>query len=208
MKKSAKLFTGALSMLLVVFLCACSAGGQPPAGTDAGTDGAHVDITFQYEKQSGYATNQFAVWIEDGAGNLVRTLYATKFTATGGYQNRPDALYRWVEKAGLASMESSAVDAITSATPAAGQLSYTWDLKDVNGNEVPAGDYGFFVEGSLRGRNSVLYSGTITVGDAAVTAEAAATYSFEATADYEALTEEAPETAMIGPVTATFVPAA
>ena len=99
-----------------------------------------VVIEFEYQKPSGRASNQFAVWIEDAGDNHVKTLFATRYTANGGYKARPDSIPTWVEKSGLASMQKSEIDAISGATPRAGSLSYTWDLTDTNGNRVSPGE--------------------------------------------------------------------
>ena len=98
-----------------------------------------VIISFDYERISGPASNQWAVWIEDMDGNLIRTLYATAWTADGGYKTRPDSIALWAEKSGLASMSKDEVDAISGATPRAGTQSYVWDLTDANGNTVAPG---------------------------------------------------------------------
>ena len=163
-------------------------------------------VSFNYEKQSGSASNQFAVWIENIDGQFIKTLYATGFTAKGGYKNRPDSLVLWVEKSGLASMSKAEVDAVSAATPKAGTLSYTWDLTDIDGVIVPNGEYRFFVEGTLRWKNFVLYSGVIKVGDSPATAFADAEYIYEDSERYAALTDAAVENNMIGPVTAEFIP--
>ena len=63
------------------------------------------------------ASSQYAIWIEDAAGRLVRTLYATSSTAKGGYEYRKDALPLWVSKAKPQTIPSAQVDAITGATP-------------------------------------------------------------------------------------------
>lgn len=203
MKKGLLLLSTILCLLL---FGGCASGdksgddSQPPV-SDA------VTITFDYIKQSGYASNQFAVWIEDTEGNMVKTLYATRFTANGGYKNRTDAIPTWVEKSGLASMEKAEIDAITGPTPKSGTLSYVWDLKDESGNRVAPGKYTFCVEGSLRWKNRVLYSGTIEVGDSQAAAQAEAKYFYEASADQQALTDQSPENAMLGKVTAAYIPA-
>ncbi|MDR2558809.1 MAG: hypothetical protein LBC86_04595, partial [Oscillospiraceae bacterium] len=44
-----------------------------PDGDDAAQNPASIQITFDYEKQSGWASNQFAVWLEDTDGNFIRT---------------------------------------------------------------------------------------------------------------------------------------
>jgi len=182
----------AAALLLLSF---CSHAG-------AGPDKAVIE--FEYQKPSGRASNQFAVWIEDAGGNHVKTLFATRYTANGGYKARPDSIPTWVEKSGLASMQKSEIDAISGATPRAGSLSYTWDLTDTNGNRVSPGEYNFFVEGSLRWRNRVLYSGKITVGDNPATVQADVKFFFEGSDNQPALTENSPENSMIGAVTARF----
>jgi len=48
-----------------------------------------VEISFQFSWQSGYATNQFAVWVEDASGNVVKTLDATSYAATGDWTSPP-----------------------------------------------------------------------------------------------------------------------
>ena len=188
----------------IFLLCACTDRAEPAETSDS--DSGKVVITFDYEKQSGYASNQFAVWIEDMDGNHIKTLYVTRFTANGGYKNRPDSIPMWVEKSGLASMQKSEVDAIAGATPKAGALSYIWDLTDVNGNTVSPGEYKFFVEGSLRWKNRVIYSGVIDIGSSQITVEADAEFIYEASDSQAVLTENSPENSMIGTVTASFIP--
>jgi hypothetical protein len=197
------LSVAALTILISFSACKNTNEQSEPSVPESGM----LTVTFDLEKQSGYASNQFAVWVEDADGHLIKTLYATRFTANGGYKNRPDSIPAWVEKSGLASMEKSDIDAITGATPNAGTLSYVWDLTDANDNTVPFGEYSFFVEASLRWKNRVLYSGSITISDATTTAEASAEYFYEASDDQPALTVDSPENAMIGAVTARYAPA-
>jgi len=165
-----------------------------------------VVISFDYIRQSGAASNQHAVWIEDMDGKVIRTLFASRWTANGGYQTRPDSIALWVEKANLANMTSSEVDAVSGATPGTGSLSYTWDLTDMSGNTVTPGDYIFFVEGTLRWKNFVLYSGVIALGAEPVYVHANVELAFEGDGRYAALTETSRETNMIGPVTAVYTP--
>lgn len=209
MQKYNRFFVAIAVMILLFLLCACTAESVPlPAQPDADAGAAHVLITFDYEKQSGYASNQFAVWIENGEGELIRTLYATRFTAKGGYQNRPDAIPTWVKKADLQSMQAAEVDVITGATPKSEQQAFIWDLKDHKGDKVPNGEYTFFVEGSLRWKNRVIFSGVISVGDEPVTVQADAEYIYEASDDQPALAGGSPENAMISGVTVEYAPAA
>ena len=163
-------------------------------------------IIFDYENQSGYASNQFAIWIEDTNGKYIKTLYATKYTAAGGYKDRPDSIFLWVEKSNVSSMNKTEIDTIAGATPKAGTLLFTWDLKDSNGSAVSLGDYKFFVEGSLRWKNRVLYSGVVTIGENPVEAQVNAEFFYEASDEQPALSGDSPENNMISAVTAKYTP--
>ena len=170
------------------------------------TVSGEVVITFEYAKQSGSASNQFAVWVEDMDGNLIKTLYTTGYTANGGYINRPDSIALWVEKSSLPNMQKNEVDAITGATPKAGKLSYAWDLSNLDGETIPAGKYMFFVEGTLRWKNFVLYSAAINISDVSDTVQAKAEFFYESSDRYAALTADSPENNMIENVAVSFTP--
>jgi len=163
-----------------------------------------VSISFDFQKQQGYASNQFAVWVEDMNGNLVKTLYVTKFTAKGGFEQRPDAIPIWVERAGIA--QGGEVDAVTGATPKSCNVSFVWDLADESGARVADGMYRYFVEGTLRWKNHVLFAGEITLDGSATTSEATSEYTYVASNDADALTEASVENAMITGVTAAYIP--
>ena len=176
-------------------------------GTDISvTATGEVVISFYYTRQSGPASNQHAVWIEDVDGQLIKTLFASRWTAEGGYATRPDSIALWAKRAGLADMSSTEVDAVSGATPATGLQSYTWDLTDTYGNPVPQGKYILFVEGTLRWKNFVLYRGEITIGNEPVNIQFEPQFHYESSDRYEALTNDSTENNMIGPVTAEFTP--
>jgi hypothetical protein len=163
-------------------------------------------ISFDFQRQSGHASNQFAVWIEDADGGYVKTLYATRFTAKGGYKNRPDSIPLWVGRSDLAAMSDKQVDAITGATPQTGAQEYSWDLTDESGKLVSAGMYKFFVEGSLRWKNRVLYSGEISLDNVASTVIADEELIYEESTDQPPLSDDSPESSMIAKVEARHVP--
>ena len=183
---------------------------QPDDDSDASTPttlSGEVVVTFDYEKQSGSASNQYAVWVEDMEGNSINTLYATQWTASGGHKSRPDSITLWVEKSSIASMPDYYVDAISGATPkSSGSQLYAWNLKDINGDTVSPGEYKIIVEGTLRWKNYVLHSCVITIGDAPITVQADAEFVYEASDRQAALTSDSPENAMIGAVTITYSP--
>ena len=123
-----------------------------------------VEISFSYKKKFGFASNQFAVWIEDAKGKYVRSLYATSFTADGGYKRRPNSLPLWVKQSNLAGLSKDQIDAISGATPRAGMLTYRWDGTDAKGAAVTAGEYRLILEATLRNENAVIYSVPVKLG--------------------------------------------
>ena len=152
-----------------------------------------VEVNFTYTKQGGFASNQFAVWIEDAQGRYVKTLYATRFTAAGGWQRRELSLPLWVKQSNLAGKSKAQVDALTGPTPKNGNLRYVWDGTDSAGRSVPAGEYRVLVEATLRNENAVLYTATIKLGERGKAA-AQARYSGSSAA----------ERGMIGQVTVSY----
>ena len=118
-----------------------------------------IRISFDYSRMSTHASNQIAIWVEDKEGNLVKTLLVTDFTAgRRGYRNRDMALSAWVEAADPESRTDEEIDAISSATPIAGSLTYSWDMTDESGVRVPEGCYMVKLEGTLFWESNVLYS--------------------------------------------------
>jgi rhodanese-related sulfurtransferase len=160
-----------------------------------------VAISFDYKEQSGHASNQFAVWIEDGAGKFIKTIYATRFTVAGGFKIRPDSIPLWVERASAASLSDEQIDSISGATPKSATLTYIWDLTDEKGEPVKMdGKYKFFIEGSLRWKNRVLYSGDIGLNIGETNLEPSVEYFYENSPGAGALTAASPEHAMISAV--------
>jgi len=156
-----------------------------------------VEISFPFVRQGGVATNQFAVWIEDEEGNLVKTLYVTDFTAQGGYKTRKEAIPTWVKKSKIAETSGKDIDAVSGATPKTGNLTYTWNCTDQSGNPVSDGNYRFLVEGTFFWESGVLYSGTIAIGG---------TQKSNADAVAEYTSEDTKNKNMIGAVTAVYIP--
>ena len=182
-------------LFAVLFVCTVLALSIPViAFTQNSSAGAYkVEVSFAYTKQNGMASNQFAVWIEDAQGRFIKTLYATRFTAAGGWERRPLSIPQWVKRSNLAGMNKTQIDAITGPTPKSGNLRYTWDGTDSTGRTVSAGEYRVFVEATLRNENQVIYTATVKLGEKGQTA-ARAQYAGSGTA----------ERGMIGPVTVTY----
>lgn len=123
-----------------------------------------LEVSFEYERQKTIASNQFALWVEDAQGNLVKTIDVTRFTGQGGYERRPECLPEWVKKANPSSWTREMVDTVATATPKGGLQVYTWDGHDEAGNLVAPGKYSFVLEANLLWSNRVVYRGTFHYG--------------------------------------------
>ena len=158
-----------LGLFLVIFGAGLSAQTSASSG--------NLEISFSFRRQTGFSTNQFAVWIEDSRGNFVKTLYATKFTASGGWAKRPQSIPLWVDRSGLSALDKKDVDAFSGATPRTGNLSYRWDGTDKNGNAVALGDYRVLLEATLKEDTKVLYSASFALGGESAGTELRPEYS-------------------------------
>ena len=178
------------SLFVLFFLCVVSAFFAP---VKAFAQTNRVEVRFDYARQTKMASNQFAVWIEDAQGRYIKTLYATKYTAAGGWKRREQSIPLWVRQSNLAEMSATQIDAISGPTPRSGALSYTWDGTDSTGRPLPNGEYRVLVEASLYQENRVLYTATVRLGANGQT-NAQAQYFGSSTA----------ERRMLGAVTVTY----
>lgn len=156
--------TGSMLLACVALSYACTSAqaDSKPTRNQSQNSSSSPSLTISFDfKRGGIASSQYAVWIEDAQGRLVRTLYATSFTARGGYAYREDAIPTWVKKSNLSQLITQQVDALTGATPKNGRLTYQWDGTDDNGKQLPAGTYRFYIEGTCYWQSRILYSGNI-----------------------------------------------
>ena len=151
-------------------LCAASAlmaSCAPKPGT--------LELSFNYTRQAGPGSNQYAVWIENAGGEVVKTLFVTEFTSKGrsrdgskparGYTYRTSCTPTWVQHAGAEKLTDEQMDAFTGATPVeSGVQTFTWDFTDQAGNPVPEGTYRFYVEATYNGPSVVTHTGTVIYG--------------------------------------------
>ena len=145
-------------------------------GAAAQTSQPAAELTFTFTRQTGAASNQFAVWIEDAQGKYIKTIYAARYTADGGWKRRASSIPIWVKQSGLSDMTKAQVDALTGATPRTGALTYTWDGTDSRGAPVSAGNYVIILEGTLRWENQVYYRAPIRLGQGPAAAQVSVEY--------------------------------
>ena len=155
----------ALSLLFLCAVSALMASCAPKPG--------ELEISFNYTKQAGPGSNQYAVWIENASGEVVKTLFVTEFTSKGrsrdgskparGYTYRPSCMPTWVKHADAENLTDEQMDAFTGATPAQGGVqAFIWDFTDQDGKPVAKGTYRFYVEATYNGPSVVTYTGTVS----------------------------------------------
>ena len=123
---------------------------------------SEVNVSCQYTAADTHGANQFAVWVENEAGEMVCTVFVTDFTAgRRGYREREMSLSAWVASADPENMSDEVIDAISSATPGSGALTFSWDMCDAEGNRVPDGQYTLKFESNFYMESDVLYTALI-----------------------------------------------
>ena len=128
---------------------------------------ADVEVDFDYKVMSGFASNQFALWVENENGEVVKTLFVTDFTGVKrGYKKREQSLSNWVFTAKPDKMSDVDIDVISRATPKSGTQHFTWDLTDNQGKKVPAGKYFIKLEATLFAGSNVVYTGAVDLSKA------------------------------------------
>lgn len=140
--------------------------------------GKTLEVSFNYLKQAGPGSNQYAVWIENEKGEVVKTLFVTSFTTKGrvrgneqpmrGYLKRPNCVPTWVKSVKAESLSDQQLDAVTGATPKAnGKQTFSWDFTDQQGKKVKDGKYYVKVEATLYQASSIVYTGSFSSKDKA-----------------------------------------
>jgi hypothetical protein len=138
--------------------------------------GKTLEVSFNYQKQAGPGSNQYAVWIENEKGEVVKTLFVTSFTTKGrvrgneqpmrGYVKRPNCVPTWVKASKASEKSDQQLDAFTGATPqASGLQTFVWDFTDQQGKAVQQGTYKVLVEATLYQASDIIYSGTFSTKD-------------------------------------------
>jgi len=137
-----------------------------------------LEVSFDYQKQPGPGSNQYAVWIENEKGDVVKTLFVTSYTTKGrvrgneqpmrGYVKRPNCVPTWVKTSKASEKTDQELDAVTGATPqAGGKQTFSWDFTDQQGKKVKDGKYCVKVEATLYQASTILYTGNFSTKDKA-----------------------------------------
>jgi hypothetical protein len=218
MSKKPKAVCGRIAVMAVVLSLVAAAGlsgcdgqgvpapgiGEEPSTNERGDlpsakapDTDKLTVSFDYEKQSGNSSNQFAVWLEDENGNFLSTLFVTEYIPQGGWEKRP-GIPVWVEAAGLKKMSRKDIDAVSGATPKSGPLTYSYrgELKGPSGSVYSGDRFKVMIEGTLRWENRVEYS-CIVDKNTSIVSDEKTEYISKASDEGEALGEDAEERGML-----------
>ena len=160
-----------ITVMLAAMLLAVAAVAQGKQGKV--TKAKALEVSFNYQKQAGPGSNQYAVWIENEKGEVVKTLFVTSFTTKGrarggeqakrGYIMRPTCVPAWVKASKAEKKTDQQLDAVTGATPQSnGTQTFTWDFKDEQGKAVPRGAYKVKVEATLYFESDIIYTGSFS----------------------------------------------
>ena len=162
-----------LLLLAILSVAATLALAEEPVGTgqsEQEESAGRVDISFDYAKLRGFASNQFAVWVETEKGEYVMSIFVTEWTPKGGWRKRPLALATWVKSAEVQEIDQYDINAFSGPTPKAGRMEFSWDCTHRD-KPVPDGRYHIRIEGTLRNENVALLTATVEVGGPSGTAE-------------------------------------
>ena len=169
--KHIKLFSAIIAVLLLSVIAVAQSSKKAAKSRT-------LEVSFNYQRQAGPGSNQYAVWIENEKGEFVKTLFVTSYTTKGrarggekpqrGYIVRPTCVPTWVKTSKAEEKTDQQLDAVTGATPQSGGTQiFTWDFTDEQGKAVPKGIYKVKVEATLFFDSDIIYTGTFSTKDKA-----------------------------------------
>jgi hypothetical protein len=143
-----------------------AAAGLPLSGTELQGSSepapGTLEISFLFHKAEGVVPSyQIAVWLEDEAGKLVKTLFVSEYLALAGTSLEtvcPD----WVRQSNWDKVEDAEFDAVTRPTPPVDSNSLKFDC---NQRKIVPGTYRFCVQAHIAEDYNILYRGKIEVGE-------------------------------------------
>jgi hypothetical protein len=190
-------FSGLL--ILAANICGSSLA---PAAPVAGK----LQIT--YLVTSDDASRFTAVWLENEAGELVKTLFVSSELAQGAFTVEGDICPDWIRKSHWEKASQAEVDAVSGPTPTAGSGSLTFDLKK---HGIAPGIYSFCMQIHIHDNYNILYTGKINLGERPAETEAEVFYSpsrYDSAEDLlrDVRAQFTPETDLKPPDPATKVP--
>jgi hypothetical protein len=155
---------GRLAGLAVAACLMCAGTGSADLAARQPARAGTLQVTFLYMPPTTIdPTYHTAIWLEDGEGRLVRTLYVSQELSSAEYKMGnvcPD----WVKVAHWGTTPKSEVDAVTAPTPNVGSEAKVFDLAQLG---VKPGLYQFRFQMHVGEDHNVLFRGTLNAGDVA-----------------------------------------
>jgi len=138
--------------------------------SDAFPNGGQLVINFTYSAADGGQVHSpyIAVWIEDEAGEMVKTVSLWYKSRESKYLNE---LTRWatVESAFESAGKTDPVDTVSGATRVAGAYTVAWDGTDADGAAVALGNYFVCIEAAREHGPYELIRGAVAIDGTAST---------------------------------------
>jgi hypothetical protein len=141
-----------------------SSGSSSTPKTSTNTVAGSVAVAFTYTADSssgqwgrpggGVRNPYIAVWIENAAGDLVKTV--SLWHLQNGQDRWLSEMYKWYAASG-------GVETNSSATRAPGSYSVAWDLTDADGKAVKDGTYTVCIEALREHGPYSLVTGTVAI---------------------------------------------
>jgi hypothetical protein len=118
------------------------------------------ELTFNLKNIQSFApSDQMAIWLENPDSSYVKTLYLSEYLSYGGF--RVEGICNdWSSKAAWENVTVEEFDAVTAATPSAGEVKLKLECP---AGIVPDGQYIILLEVHLVDEYNELYSGTLNL---------------------------------------------
>lgn len=127
-----------------------------PAGPVAG----ELRVTYLVSPED--SSRFTAVWLENEAGELVKTLFVSTELAQGAFTVEGDICPDWIKKSHWEKATQAEVDAVSGPTPTAGEGTLSVDLKKYG---ISPGVYFFCMQIHIHDNYNILYKGKIHLGE-------------------------------------------
>ena len=131
-------------------------------------------LQISYLVSSADASRYTAVWLENEAGELVKTLFVSSELAQGAFTVEGDICPDWIKKSHWEKATQAEVDAVSGPTPTAGSGSLSFDLKKLG---ISPGAYVFCMQIHIHDNYNILYKGPIRLGEKPAEAQPEVFYS-------------------------------
>jgi hypothetical protein len=150
---------------VILFGCAVHAQvakAAPARPSQAAAAAGTLEVKFFFSTPTTVEpTYHSAIWLEDKAGKMVKTLYVSQELSDMAYKMGvacPD----WIKQAHWETMSKSDVAAVTAPTPNVGVGELSFDLAKLG---IAPGTYGFRFQVHVTEQYNVLHRGELTVND-------------------------------------------